>query len=489
MSPRSWPAAAALTLVALLVVTAAAVEVSSPAVAVQAEPIAVDPPSSGTWYCPVTASAEETAVVSVAAATERESTVTLVRYPEGVATADEPVQVTADAPIEVTLTEAAAATPVSLRWNGGPVVASWRVEGQDTAGAPCAPDSSPQWHITGFDTSAQSASRLHLFNPFGVPAVAEVTFGTPTGPVALVLTDNITVQPGTSVALDLNEYEPEQLDLAVTVEVLAGRMVAQGSVTFAPTENQPGPRGRVVLQAVAEPAESSFVPEASSGEGLTSWLSVFNPGEREAAVELRVSDALPESPALLGETSVPAGGVARIEVAEASSSESFGVSVLGVNGVPVVVTRLTWTATDAGEGVSAGLGGQPSATWAAAGGRTADSSTALYLYNPLGEDVTVEVDAGAQTPAEWSGLALEPNERVSLPLADVGDLPAIGVRVRAGGPVVAGLASSSSGENPRYWTAGAVPGSVWEGQGTRPPLRRDPSLSTQPLPTATPESF
>lgn len=489
MTARPWPTAAALALMVLLVVAAAVVEVGVPAVAVRAAPVAIDPPSSGTWHCPVTAAAEETAVVSVTAATEEESTVTLVRYPEGVATPDEPVRVTPNAPIEVTLGEGAAATPVSLRWNGGPVVTSWRVEGPDTAGAPCAPDSSPRWHITGFDTSAQSASRLHLFNPFGVAAVAEVTFGTPTGAVALVLTDNITVQPGTSVPVNLNEFEPEQPDLAVSVEVLTGRLVAQGSVAFAPTENQPGPTGKVVLQATGQPAESSFFPEASSGDGSTSWLSVYNPGEREAAVELRVSDALPESPVLLGETSVPAGGVARIEVAEASSATSFGVSVLGVNGVPVVATRLTWIATDAGEGVAAALGGQPFETWAAAGGGAADRATSLALYNPTGEAVTVDVGAGDQTPTDWRGVVLEPNERVMLPLAEVGNLPAIGVRVRADGPMVAGLTSSSTGENLRYWSAGAVPGSVWEGEASRPTLRRDPFLSTQPLATATPEGF
>jgi hypothetical protein len=479
-----------LALVAVLIAAAIAVEVTvEPPVTPAAEPVAVAPPEVGIWYCPVTAGEEETAVLSLAAATDETSTVTVERHRDDGLVTEEPVQIEGGGVHDLVLEPGEAQFPLTVRWAGGPAVATWRVEGRDTAGARCESAPAPRWYLAGFETTAQTQSRLHLFNPFAVDAVARVTFGTPTGPVALVLTDNVLVEAGSHVVLDLNEYEPEQPDLAVTVEVLTGRLVTQGTVDLRPTANQPGPTGRDVIVGSPDPRVEWAFAYARADETSSSWLSVFNPARREAAVEVRVANPLPDGAALLGEVSVPAGGVVRIDLAESSSSAEFGVTLLSVNETPVVVSRLTTVRTAGGaEGAAAALGAVVDERWALAGAGGADRASRLALYNPGSSPVAVAVDAGAQTPADWERIALQPNEQLSLELADVaGQRGSIPLRVTADGPIVADVRVQSPGENLRFWTAGGVPSIAWEGPGVRPAVRRDARLSTRPAAMETPE--
>jgi hypothetical protein len=453
-----------------------------------AEPVELAAPTSGAWFCPVTAGEDETAVVSIAAVGEETATVSIVRHRDEGPQPLDPVEVAPNAPHDVVLDGGEARFPTTVRWSGGPVVAVWRVEGRDTAGARCETAPTPVTHITGFETTAQSTSTLHLYNPFGVDAVARVTFGTPTGPVSLVLTDNVLVPAGQTTRLELNEFEPEQPELAVTVEVLTGRIVSQGVVALAPTANQPGPTGRAVLAGAESPDLEWAFAHARSGDDASSWLTVYNPNPREAAVEVRVSNPLPDGPALLGETSVPAGGVTRVDLTESSASVDFGIAVVGVNEEPVVVSRLTNLSVGGAEGISASPGEQADVAWALVGGGAADRGSRVSLYNPGTESVTLSVEAGDQTPAEWSGLVLEPNEHAVLELSDVDperrSIPAL---VRADGPIVADLRIQSPGENLRLWTVGGVPSRVWEGPGVRPAVRRDARLSTRPAAVESPD--
>lgn len=477
---------AILVITGLVLAAAAAVEVLAEAPAPRAaDPVPADPPVSGTWFCPVVAAEEETAVLSVATATAQASTVTVVRYTEQGPQPDEPVELAAGAAHDVVLRDGQAARPVAVRWSGGPAVATWRVEGPDTAGAPCEPGPAPVWHVTGFDTTAQNQGRLHLFNPFAVDAVARVVFGTPTGRLTRVATENILVPAGQTLVVAMNEHEPEQPDLAASVEVLVGRLVVQGESRLRPTANQPGPTGRTLLPAAA-PALAAALAYARTGDTAASWLSVYNPGDREAAIELRVSDPLPEAHVLLGEMNVPAGGVVRVDLADTSATVEFGISLVGVNEVPVVATRFTSIRGGQGvEGVAASAGAPPARAWALAGGGGGDRAGRVSLFNPGGTPVTVTIDAGEQTPQGWRDLVLQPNARETLELAEAtGDRPAVPLRTSGDGPFAVELRTQSPGENLRLWTASWIPAAVWEGPGVRPPVRRDEHLATAPAAAA-----
>jgi hypothetical protein len=481
-----WLAAGLIGVALALIAAATAVEsmvITSPP---PPEPVAQEEARAGAWYCPATAEDEETAFVSIAATGDEDSLVTVYRYPaHGTPGADPTVTVPAGEQHEIRLDPGHATFPIAVRWQGGPAAAAWRVEGADAAAAPCAPGAADLWHIPGFDTAAGARSFLHLFNPFAIDATVRVTFGTPEGRVSLALTDNVVVPAGRSVRVDLNEFQPEQPDLAASVEVLAGRVASSGEVRYSPLRDEVGPQGRVLLPAdEAGKLEAAF-GYARADELGASWLSVFNPGSREAAVELRVTDPAPEAIAL-GETSVPAGGVVRIDLTEVTDEPEFGLALLVNNDVPVVAARTTWVSTgDGREGVAASLGASPAQRWVLAGGGLGERRGQVAVYNPGPEAAGVDVDAGVGTPAEWSGLALGPNERLGLSLTELTeDRPSVAVAVSATTPVVAELRAHAMGERLRFWSAVGLPEAAWRGLPARPPLLREAGLTTRPWPGA-----
>jgi hypothetical protein len=448
------------------------------------EQAAVPAPSSGAWYCPVVGEEDETAVLSVAAVGEFTADVTVTRHVGDGDTVETDLELAPGEAADLELVDGDAAHPSTIGWSGSPVVAAWRIEGSDTGGARCEEAPDPVVHLTGFDTTAPSTSTLHLFNAFDRDAVVRVTFGTSTGPVALALTDNVAVPAGGTTTLVLDEFEPEQPDLAVTVETLTGRVVTQGVVALGSAPNQPGPTGIAVVAGTGAPDLDGAAAFARAGDTGTSWLSLYNPDEREAAVQVQVSDPVAEEAAALEDVTVPPGSVVRVELDGTSASVEFGTRVESLNEVPVLVTRLTAIrAADGAEGVAASSTDAPSHRWALVGGGTDGRTSRVALYNPTAEAVTVSVDAGAGTPSSWSGLILRPNERRALDLDELEDEEGLprSVAVEADGPVVADLRTQAPTEDAiRVWTAGGVPSIAWEGPRSRPAVERDDRLSTRP---------
>lgn len=73
---------------------------------------------------------------------------TVVRYADDGPTADGPVEVAPGASLERELQPGESSQAVSVRWTGGPTVATWRVDGERTAAAPCAAGPSERWHTS-----------------------------------------------------------------------------------------------------------------------------------------------------------------------------------------------------------------------------------------------------------------------------------------------------------------------------------------------------
>jgi len=154
--------------------------------------------------------------------------------------------------------------------------------------------------------------------------------------------------------------------------------------------------------------------------------------------------------------------------------------------VPVVVTRTTALTTgDGRQGVATSLGAAAEDEWALAAGGTLGRSGRIGLYNPGASPVSVDLTTGGRSPQGWDNVTVPPNGRVTIELngagAEQADIP---VRVRADGPILPELRSLALDSNLRLWTAVGTPASSWRGPPTRPPVRRDPALSTAPLVTA-----
>jgi uncharacterized protein DUF5719 len=477
---RSLRVLAVAGVLAAAAVTEAFVAPASPRVA---PPQPQQAASSGVWYCPVTAETG-TAVLSVAAAANEPSSIVIVRHtPEGaIAGTAEAVQPGEQR--DFVVDELQSGEPLSVRWSGGPSVVSWRADaGTDQATTvSCSPGPSPSWYLAGLDTARGSTSTLHLFNPFQVDAVARITFMTPEGPEPRVSTSAQLVEAGTSQRLDLTAIVPEVADLGVTVEVENGRLIAAGEVTYTPLAGSDGPRGRTVLPAAEAPGDAWAFAYARAGEGSSSWVSILNPGEREAAVQVSVSDPRDDSD-LLPEYSVPAGGTLRVGLGMASMEPEFGIEVSSLNDVPVVVARTTSLVADGDRrGVAASLGEAPAPVWAVAGGGAVGRASQLSIYNAGTAPVTLSISAGEGTTEGWNAIEVGVNDRVTAELDEAGperdNIPAI---VSADGPVVVELRSQRDVDALRLWTRMAVPEVRWRGSTTRPAVRRDPGLTTTPM--------
>lgn len=438
--------------------------------------------TAGSWYCPAVANEGENAVVDIAAVGGDASQVVVDRFGEDGVTADDPITVEPGQTHRLTLDGASATAPVAVRWAGGPTAVTWRVDGQRSAAAPCEPAPAEHWYVNGFTTMLGSQSRLHLFNPYTTDAVVRLIFSDPDGADRLLLADNLLVGAGGTTTVNLNRFKPQIADLGVMVEVLAGRVVAQGELRTDPPGDTAGPSGRLLLPAASQPAMSWAFAWSAHAEGSESWLSVMNPGDQAAAVEVRVTEPREDGGELVGEISIPAGAVARIELANVSARPTFGVTVNVVNDQPVVASRsVSWT--ERGQRVVIGSLGavQPSRRIAVVGTRGRTRTATLVVFNPGPNEAFVDVTAPG-APDDWAGIELAPNTRRALPLDELDSDDVVApVIVTADEPVVAEARSLAAGERLLMYLMAGVAQERWIGPLTRPPVRRDPALSTRAI--------
>jgi hypothetical protein len=442
----------------------------------------------------------------IAAATDGDSDVQLLRYRGGEPSAEPLGTVTADEPLTVDLEPAEAAEPVGVRWRGDPVVVSRMVGDAPAAAGPCEPYPQPVWQVVGFDTTLESEATLHLVNPYTTDAVVRVTFGTLEGESELVRTDNVLVAAGGHEALDLTDLEPEHTELAATVEVLTGRVVAQGEMVWDTPEGESGPEGRALLPAVPaaealddpdDDADDEPEPDpdldaaadepgggtgpgrlaatgARVGDDATSWLVVHNRGDREEAFELAVTDPQEDNPRLLAEKGVPAGGVVRVDLADVSTALEFGVAIDPVGDATLAATRITAVTTSAGSRDISAAPLTPLATrWAFAGGEAGRDRLSIAHFGA--EPATATVDAGAHTPDRWADHPLEARHRTRFDFDAIPEPGAVPVRIDAAVAVAAGLTRRQGGAPVSLWSLPPTDPAVWEAT-PRPPARRDPAL-------------
>jgi hypothetical protein len=451
--------------------------------------------TNGTWYCLPLLRENDTATVSVAAVGDDPSQVTIERFNDGESSFESPQRLEPDEVHEFEISGGRTPSAAVLRWQGGPVVASWRFDGQaQRVGASCTQSPAPQWTMTGANTTAGSTARLYLFNPFDSDAVVQAAFATPEGRVDLVRSENISVPSRSVVDLDLTELQPEQPDLGLILDVQAGRVVASGLQRFGqpelpeveledvePAVDPNAPEGRTVLPAtpVVE-TDVLGLAYAAAGENTTSWLSVLNASEEPASITVTVSDQV-EGAALEQEIVVGPESVERVELDGLSSRPDFGVRVLAADEVTLSATAFTATIGDGGAVTAAPATTEPDAFSAQPASAVA-SASAVAVFNPGDVPATAAVSVGGQVPDDWSALQLEPGRMELLSVADV-DVSAPGpVEVSADQPVHATL-RLTGGDDPdrQLLTLPLVPANRWQGPADALLPERDRTLESSPV--------
>jgi hypothetical protein len=176
-----------------------------------------------------------------------------------------------------------------------------------TTNEPCAVTTSASWYFPAGSTAIGANTQISLFNPTATPAVASLQFspspavtagpvgsstsGKPTSNQAIAppAFQGLTVGPGQVAVLDVGKQVQLKAELAASVVVTSGRLVA-GEWSRSTVAGRP--EGGLVEGAPQ--ARSSWWFPLSSVTGATAKLGVtgywlFNPGSSPARIELLLS--------------------------------------------------------------------------------------------------------------------------------------------------------------------------------------------------------
>ncbi len=403
---------------------------------------------SSTWFCPggsATSGGVADVTAVVANPTDRPVSGRLVWVPsEGVARGValelaphsvhvEPARASIDAPfvgavVEVDAGEVAVEHVVSSA-NGFDV-------------APCSPAASPTWYLARGATTRDAGMLLAVLNPFADDAVLDLSFATDEGRVEPPGLQGYVVPANSLRIINVGHHVRRRAEIATSVVARSGRVVVERVQGF---DGTAGRAGLGLSLAVPEPGLLWHFPYGLTGEQVRQRIHVYNPGDREALVdvELTADDADPEPI----ELTVPPRSAVAVDIGETGRVEPGTVhasTVRSANDVPVVVER----EFDAGPGGNrrgwASMPGSPGAfrRWLFAAG---DASGALdywlVLHNPGAGAVEVSVRTfGGGRPIDIPALeAIEigPAGRVEVRLGEHLNRVPLPLLVESSGPIVA----------------------------------------------------
>ncbi len=199
--------------------------------------------------------------------------------------------------------------------------------------SPCSGQVAMTQYLAAGSTRAGNNLAIALYDPGSTPAVASVSFATPSGPQSPPALQGVPVPAGRVVVVYVAHSLPFRRFLSATVHASGGGVVA-GALDV--VEN----RG-VTFEALESPVVSAstqwFFPAAPAGASAQQTFDLLNPGRRTADLEIRLG-----GPVGVGEITLSLAPGATTRYSPASDLSSAAVrwaSVTSMNQVPIVAAR------------------------------------------------------------------------------------------------------------------------------------------------------
>ncbi|HKJ55437.1 MAG TPA: DUF5719 family protein, partial [Nitriliruptoraceae bacterium] len=223
---------------------------------------------------------------------------------------------------------------LEVRWTDRPVTVSRlttvSAEPAGVLARPCVSRVAASWTLPGLTTAAGSSVTLRLTNPLSQEAAVAVEGLTPQGREAPIVLQNIAVPAGETVEVDVNEFLPQQPDLAMFVVARSGRVVVDAVLESQPTVS--GVSGRSPLVATAQTQTRWFLPWVATpgradGRGtgpVGDQLGGIAPtaGPTDAATETAEPTATEEPTATAEPTATPSPTAQSTEATDESTGDA-----------------------------------------------------------------------------------------------------------------------------------------------------------------------
>ncbi|CAN5561428.1 hypothetical protein BH20ACT2_BH20ACT2_25650 [soil metagenome] len=319
--------------------------------------------------------------------------------------------------------------------------------------APCASSASDQWFFAAGATTSDAQEVLTIFNPFPDAANIDITFSAEDGVRTPGAFEGMIVPGRSVVAAELGPVVTRRSQLSATVTARTGRVVVDRLQSYdgsGPGVEESGPVGLTVGLGAPRPAPVWYFPDGKKVEGATERFTIYNPTDREAAIDLTLTLA---DPANDGEvepfelTVRPAAATVVDLTAEERVPDDVAYSAVArsLNGVPVVVERTDHRGGDdsSREGTAIALGSPLEATdWLfPAGAATERIDEWLTVLNPSADrTATVRISALADGQllgiSELQDLKIAPGTRRAVRLGEQIQRAELATMVTSDEPIV-----------------------------------------------------
>jgi hypothetical protein len=296
----------------------------------------------------------------------------------------------------------------------GEIVVEHGVAGTSDGGvAPCATVPSAAWHVAAGATTRDARELLALFNPFPDDVIVDVTFTTPEGVRSPPEFDGFVIPGQRVIAIDVGAVVSRHSQVSASIVARTGRLVVERLQSFDGTD---GPAGLALTPAAPAPALVWTLPDGRYVDGVSEVVTVYNPTDATTEVDVEVTLAPSDDPALdIGvepfRLTIAARSFAQVDLAAAPDRVppdlGHSTTVRSQNDVPVVAERWVRSGSPAPTvGLAATLGSPVVATrWLLAVGGTTGGQTEFLVITNASTDTIARVSVTAPTPTQEPAIA------------------------------------------------------------------------------------